>query len=91
MYKFFCFVLLLSINVFLCYSFDDDDDDSQDPACFEPINKGNCLAHHVRYAYNVELEFCVIFIYGGCGGNGNNFLTGPECVEACDALAYEAP
>ncbi|CAI9549543.1 unnamed protein product [Staurois parvus] len=28
-----------------------------------------------RYYYNKDMDICDKFIYGGCGGNANNFYT----------------
>ncbi|XP_061433952.1 papilin-like isoform X1 [Lethenteron reissneri] len=49
---------------------------------FEP-ETGNCKAAIPRHFYNMTTGQCEIFIYGGCGGNDNNFHTTEECVESC--------
>uniref|UniRef100_A0A8C7WRZ5 BPTI/Kunitz inhibitor domain-containing protein n=1 Tax=Oryzias sinensis TaxID=183150 RepID=A0A8C7WRZ5_9TELE len=36
-----------------------------------------------RYFYNFKKGRCEIFIYGGCGGNQNNFKTEQECLRRC--------
>nr|XP_047142001.1 serine-rich adhesin for platelets isoform X2 [Hydra vulgaris] len=52
--------------------------------CKLPFNKGNCrLIHSPRYYYNSSLNQCLLFVYGGCGGNGNNFNTENECNMKC--------
>ncbi|EPB79135.1 Kunitz/Bovine pancreatic trypsin inhibitor domain protein [Ancylostoma ceylanicum] len=53
--------------------------------CMQPIESGRCLAYIPRYAFDANLGKCVKFIYGGCGGNGNNFETKNECRSACFA------
>uniref|UniRef100_A0A4X2LSK4 Kunitz-type protease inhibitor 2 n=1 Tax=Vombatus ursinus TaxID=29139 RepID=A0A4X2LSK4_VOMUR len=48
----------------------------------------------LRWWYNVTAQACHSFIYGGCGGNYNNFLTQKDCLRACDVTensANEAP
>lgn len=36
-----------------------------------------------RWWYNVTGGSCQQFVYGGCGGNDNNYLTKEECSEKC--------
>ncbi|CAL1298886.1 unnamed protein product [Larinioides sclopetarius] len=36
-----------------------------------------------RYYYDDLEEACKLFIYGGCGGNTNNFVTIEECYGNC--------
>ena len=52
--------------------------------CFEKPEGGICLAYFERYFYNATSELCEIFIYGGCGGNQNNFETMKECYDNCE-------
>ena len=40
---------------------------------------GLCKAAFTRYYYDADTECCKEFIYGGCGGNDNNFNTQQEC------------
>ncbi|XP_061486733.1 eppin-like [Rhineura floridana] len=51
--------------------------------CHLPSVCGNCKAMFARYFYNVSTQKCELFIYGGCGGNKNNFETEDECVKTC--------
>lgn len=49
---------------------------------------GDCLARNLRYYWNQDMKECLPFIYSGCAGNRNNFLTESDCLGAC---AQEPP
>ncbi|ETN75387.1 Kunitz/Bovine pancreatic trypsin inhibitor domain protein [Necator americanus] len=51
--------------------------------CTLPIQRGRCLAHKLRYAFDSDFGRCVPFSYGGCGGNSNRFETLLSCEVAC--------
>lgn len=36
-----------------------------------------------RFFYNTSSMACETFLYGGCLGNGNNFYSEKECLQAC--------
>ncbi|XP_021340999.1 papilin-like isoform X4 [Mizuhopecten yessoensis] len=42
-----------------------------------------CNAYIRRYRYDRESATCQEFIYGGCGGNSNNFATQEACLRKC--------
>ncbi|XP_055450786.1 kunitz-type protease inhibitor 2 isoform X1 [Psammomys obesus] len=44
---------------------------------------GRCRASIPRWWYNVTDGSCQLFVYGGCEGNGNNYLSKEECLEKC--------
>ena len=44
---------------------------------------GLCEAYLPSYFYNVTSKRCETFIYGGCGGNDNRFLTLQQCQATC--------
>ncbi|KAL1769054.1 kunitz-type protease inhibitor 2 [Sigmodon hispidus] len=44
---------------------------------------GKCRASIPRWWYNITDESCQPFVYGGCEGNGNNYLSKEECLEKC--------
>lgn len=50
------------------------------------IEVGPCRGVYNRFAYDTSLDRCVSFIYGGCRGNQNNFLTVNECMQTCQNL-----
>ncbi|XP_028413435.1 papilin-like [Dendronephthya gigantea] len=51
--------------------------------CLLPSKTGPCRARKPRYFYNRKTGRCEGFIYGGCRGNKNNFLTREECNNQC--------
>nr|DAC80551.1 TPA_inf: conotoxin superfamily conkunitzin 1 [Conus magus] len=51
--------------------------------CQEPKEVGLCRAAIPRWFYNRNTERCEQFIYGGCGGNRNNFQSLLECRDQC--------
>lgn len=56
--------------------------------CFLPKQTGMCQSNFPRYYFDQKTKKCVKFIYGGCGGNQNNFVTKKECIYKC-ASKYE--
>jgi len=54
-------------------------------ACEQEQVVGLCKAAFPRFYYNLTMEKCEPFIFGGCGGNDNNFKTKDECETTCMA------
>ncbi|KAJ8383878.1 hypothetical protein AAFF_G00214480 [Aldrovandia affinis] len=57
--------------------------DAHRAACSLPSTVGPCADWTSRYYYDAATSRCVHFWYGGCQGNGNNFLTREECQRSC--------
>ncbi|KAL4435647.1 hypothetical protein ABPG77_002610 [Micractinium sp. CCAP 211/92] len=57
------------------------------PICELPPVAGSgdvqCMAYIPRFFYNSTSGKCEQFIYGGCGGNKNNFESVNDCQLAC--------
>uniref|UniRef100_A0A2H6MU77 BPTI/Kunitz inhibitor domain-containing protein n=1 Tax=Micrurus carvalhoi TaxID=3147026 RepID=A0A2H6MU77_9SAUR len=51
--------------------------------CRLPKQDGNCKTLSLRWFYNRRSDTCERFVYGGCGGNANNFKTPRECLDIC--------
>ncbi|XP_063312148.1 WAP, Kazal, immunoglobulin, Kunitz and NTR domain-containing protein 2 [Pelobates fuscus] len=51
--------------------------------CSLPALQGPCKAYEPRWAYNKLINQCQSFIYGGCGGNENNFESKDVCEDMC--------
>jgi len=82
--------LLICVFLFLCYFLHFSlllEDCQKDPAIGGP--GPTCLAHIERYFYNSSSMNCEIFIYGGCGGNLNNFGNDTECMDSCQPEGEE--
>ncbi|KRZ50099.1 Papilin [Trichinella nativa] len=52
-------------------------------ACSEEKDPGPCFGYIVRFYYNPRNMRCEVFVYGGCGGNSNNFETKEACNQIC--------
>ena len=51
--------------------------------CRLPVDIGLCQGSMTRFSFNALSSRCEQFSYTGCEGNGNNFETLKECIEAC--------
>jgi spondin-1 len=48
--------------------------------------KGSCTGRFKRYFFNYFMRNCEPFLYTGCDGNENNFITYNECMKTCTNL-----
>ena len=48
-----------------------------------PSEQGDCKAQKKRFFYNAETGDCEHFVYGGCPGNGNRFISLDACRRVC--------
>ncbi|XP_077174566.1 putative Kunitz-type serine protease inhibitor [Paroedura picta] len=53
--------------------------------CASPRVTGRCRASFPRWFFDLETQTCKMFIYGGCGGNRNNYLLEEDCLRQCAA------
>ncbi|TNN72145.1 Tissue factor pathway inhibitor 2 [Liparis tanakae] len=51
--------------------------------CLDPLDKGRCSASIPRFYYNKVTKMCDEFIYSGCGGSSNNFVSKKSCMSVC--------
>ncbi len=51
--------------------------------CDLPQVVGPCEAAMPRFWFNAASGRCQAFVYGGCGGNANNFASVAACAAAC--------
>jgi hypothetical protein len=52
-------------------------------ACNAPPSAGNCEAYFEVWYHDPSTGLCRPFVYGGCGGNENNYPTFEACQKAC--------
>ncbi|XP_053670896.1 papilin [Anopheles nili] len=51
--------------------------------CFLPAEIGECQNYTAHWYFDTKEERCRQFYYGGCGGNGNNFVDERSCANRC--------
>ena len=57
--------------------------------CDLSVEVGPCRESLPRYHFDERSGICVGFVYGGCGGNGNNFVSQEACESLCGADSTE--
>uniref|UniRef100_A0A224YRU2 Tissue factor pathway inhibitor n=1 Tax=Rhipicephalus zambeziensis TaxID=60191 RepID=A0A224YRU2_9ACAR len=53
------------------------------PKCMKPPKKGMCKAFMLMWFFDYEHKYCKMFVYGGCGGNANQFASEKKCQHEC--------
>ncbi|XP_071131361.1 uncharacterized protein [Mytilus edulis] len=51
--------------------------------CLLQKEAGPCISGITRYYYDIKTIKCRPFVYGGCQGNANNYLTREQCQDKC--------
>lgn len=51
--------------------------------CQMPKDEGLCTGNNSRWYFDSQVEACLEFLYSGCRGNKNNFLTQDDCESVC--------
>ncbi|XP_058060218.1 papilin [Anopheles bellator] len=51
--------------------------------CFLPAEIGECQNYTAHWYFDTKEQRCRQFYYGGCGGNGNNFVDEQSCTSRC--------
>ncbi|XP_055525400.1 papilin isoform X2 [Wyeomyia smithii] len=51
--------------------------------CFLPAEIGECQNYTAHWYFDTKEARCRQFYYGGCGGNGNNFVDEQSCTNRC--------
>ncbi|OWK03168.1 hypothetical protein Celaphus_00008023 [Cervus elaphus hippelaphus] len=78
------FLLVILVDSTPVYEHHTQDKAASRPAfCLEHKFSGPCITPKIRYFYNAKTGHCEHFIYGGCNGKKNNFLTEEECIKTC--------
>ncbi|CAG9765548.1 unnamed protein product [Ceutorhynchus assimilis] len=54
--------------------------------CMQPSDQGPCPGYYSRWHFDSSKLTCLQFVYGGCRGNKNNFLTFEECMQGCSIV-----
>ncbi|CAH0560031.1 unnamed protein product [Brassicogethes aeneus] len=54
--------------------------------CMQPSDFGLCQGYFSRWYFDTTKLKCLPFVYGGCRGNRNNFLTVDECNNQCGVV-----
>ncbi|XP_075524945.1 carboxypeptidase inhibitor SmCI-like [Dermacentor variabilis] len=57
--------------------------------CFIRQVVGRCRAAFPRWHFDKKTGKCERFIYGGCNGNGNNFMSKIECEDFCQEFVTD--
>ncbi|KAL3873904.1 hypothetical protein ACJMK2_036982 [Sinanodonta woodiana] len=56
------------------------------PVCSLPADPGPCKGAFPAYFFNSDTNRCEEFIYGGCQGNANRFISKEDCERKCKSV-----
>ncbi|XP_069804703.1 amyloid beta precursor like protein 2 isoform X2 [Dendropsophus ebraccatus] len=59
--------------------------------CSQEAVTGPCRAMFPRWYFDLKQKKCIRFIYGGCGGNRNNFQSEAYCMAVCKVIIPSTP
>ncbi|MFT7798415.1 amyloid-like protein 2 isoform X2 [Arapaima gigas] len=59
--------------------------------CSMAAETGRCRASIPRWYFDMSQKRCVRFVYGGCGGNRNNFDSEEYCMAVCKRIIPPTP
>lgn len=51
--------------------------------CYSPVHVGNCSDRVAAWFYDAASQKCQAFVYSGCGGNANRFISEEQCERHC--------
>ncbi|CAH1796170.1 unnamed protein product, partial [Owenia fusiformis] len=57
--------------------------DTREDQCSMQPNYGNCKGRFLKWYYDHDDNECKEFIFSGCGGNSNMFLSLEDCADTC--------
>lgn len=57
--------------------------------CVPKADTGPCRAAFRQWYYDVEKNSCDSFIYGGCRGNRNRYLSQEKCMQRCSGKSAD--
>jgi len=53
------------------------------PFCDHPPDMGPCMHNFIQVGYDQDKKECILFSYGGCDGNANQFYNFEDCSDLC--------
>jgi hypothetical protein len=71
------------LSFFICLTTGDFNADNSSEFCSLIPDTGICRAYLKRWAFIKSDGKCKEFVYGGCNGNSNRFITQEECLKVC--------
>jgi len=76
-------MLNICLNIVLLRSEAQLTNSTESSPCLLPKAAGNCRAHISSYYFDQTSGLCSDFIFTGCNGNANNFLSLEDCQQMC--------
>lgn len=68
---------------------DSGSNENEGSDCSSSPETGMCKGYFPRWYYDTGAKRCQKFIYGGCGGNGNQYSTEMECIGVCGEVSED--